>query len=208
MVTNVVVLMIMENVMKIVMDVETLVRVMIHRSVVTTGEIRSTKLTVRSYDKVLHLKIFPILLSIPHCYIFTFSDVAPVMKYMGCFRDQLFDRDLPARSWSSNSMTLELCASHCEGYTYMATQVSWHNFSKLFKAINSRCDTQHTVLSYTKLLDIIDFSGMINVDVETLMENMDLMTTDVMIHVMVTPLRDVEAFGGTQSTRSNMVRSI
>ena len=49
---------------------------------------------------------------------------------------------------------------------------------------------------------------MINVDVETLMENMDLMTTDVMIHVMVTPLRDVEASGGTQSTRSNMVRSI
>ena len=142
MVTNVVVLMIMENVMKIVMAVETLVRVIRHRSVVTTGETRSTKLTVRSCDKVLHLKIFPLLLFIPHCYLFTFLDVAPVIKYMGCFRDQLFDRDLPARSWSSNSMTLELCASHCEGYTYMATQVNWHNFSKLFKTLNLQCDTR------------------------------------------------------------------
>ena len=47
---------------------------------------------------------------------------------------------------------------------------------------------------------------MMNVDVETLMESMDLMTTDVMIHVMGIPLRDVEVVGETQSTRSNMVR--
>ena len=52
----------------------------------------------------------------------------------------------------------------------------------------------------------IDFSGMMNVDVETRMESMDLMTTDVMIHVMVTPLKDVEVVGETQSTRLNMVR--
>ena len=54
---------------------------------------------------------------------------------MGCYRDEIFDRDLPARSWSSNSMTLELCASHCEGYTYMATQVGFPIVSKyIFKS--------------------------------------------------------------------------
>ena len=49
---------------------------------------------------------------------------------------------------------------------------------------------------------------MMNVDVDTLMESMDLMTTDVMIHVMGIPLKDVEVVGETQSTRSNMVRFV
>ena len=45
------------------------------------------------------------------------------MTYEGCYIDDA-SRDLPNRWWNTDEMTLELCASHCTGYTFMATQVS------------------------------------------------------------------------------------
>ena len=47
----------------------------------------------------------------------------PPTKYIGCFIDKN-NRDLPTRMFAdSGLMTKEICASHCIGYAYAATQV-------------------------------------------------------------------------------------